>query len=96
MPLNTSGPSPWLPILGSAAVTIGGLVWGASERASDLRHEIEARSALEHRVETLETSRGDMREVLAGLRSEMTAMRNDMADMKALMRNWTTKYVSHP
>lgn len=76
------GPSPWLVFGLSSLVTIGGLVWGASSRDADLRHETGARVALEARVATLETRQNADDVTSATIRAEFAFLREGMNDLR--------------
>lgn len=93
MPLDKPASIPWMSIGVTVLLSVGSgalsAAFVAGSKDADLRHETEARVALERRVETLEAYRGDMREVLADLKAEVRNMRRDFNDLAALIRGRT-------
>jgi len=90
--------APWLPVacaVVSLVTTVGGGVWMAATRDADLRHIQAEQLTLEKRVESLELYRGDMREVLAVFREDVKRTREDIAEIKRMLRGGSIRAANH-
>jgi len=89
-PSSESRPSPWLtyitPIVLAAVTSIATTTFTAGERTAELRHVQDTQAAHGKRLESLETYRGDLREALAKLSEQVQRARDDVAELKELLR----------
>ena len=89
--LPESRPSPWLtyitPIVLAALTSVATTTFTAGERTAELRQCKDTNAAQDSRLKALEDYRGDVREVLAEIKSELKRARDDVADLRDLLRS---------
>lgn len=93
MPLDKPAPSPWLSVLGSAAITMGGLVWTAATRNSDLAYLQTRMDHVEARTAALETRANGVDVTVERINTELRYIRDDLGEIKKLLQGRTVKFV---